>query len=174
VWRDADALPEELVFHVDYLGDELPTFALTFSRPGAQVIAQYFHLLRLGRDGYRRVQQACRDTATWLAAQIAELGPFELVSDGLGIPAFALWLRGTTTGYDEHDVSAASRTRGWQVPAYPLPRNLEHVTVLRMVVRNGFGRDLARVLLDELTGAVQRLEQQDRRGRPHLPPACHH
>src|SRR3989440_2581507 len=48
LWRDAAALPEELVFHVDYLGGNMPTFALNFSRPGAQVVGQYFNFLRLG------------------------------------------------------------------------------------------------------------------------------
>ena len=58
VWRDADALPEDLIFWVNYLGDNMPTFALNFSRPGAQVVAQYYNFLRLGFEGYRR----CRDT----------------------------------------------------------------------------------------------------------------
>ena len=53
LWRDADALPEDLVFHVNYLGGDMPTFALNFSRPGAQVVAQYYNFLRLGFDGYR-------------------------------------------------------------------------------------------------------------------------
>ncbi len=56
VWRNKDALPGDLVFNVNYLGGNMPTFALNFSRPGAQVVAQYFNLLRLGWDGYRRVQ----------------------------------------------------------------------------------------------------------------------
>src|SRR4051795_3956381 len=74
VWRDAAALPEELVFHVNYLGGDMPTFALNFSRPGAQVVAQYYTFLRLGFDGFRRVQQSCRDTALWLSSHIAQLG----------------------------------------------------------------------------------------------------
>ncbi|HXZ73693.1 MAG TPA: glutamate decarboxylase, partial [Streptosporangiaceae bacterium] len=53
IWRDADALPEDLIFWVNYLGDNMPTFALNFSRPGAQVAVQYYNFLRLGFDGYR-------------------------------------------------------------------------------------------------------------------------
>ena len=45
----------------------MPTFALNFSRPGAQVVAQYYNFVRLGRDGYRRVQQYSRDVAAGLA-----------------------------------------------------------------------------------------------------------
>jgi len=163
VWRDAQALPKELVFGVDYLGGEMPTFALTFSRPGAQVAAQYYNLLRLGRDGYRRVQQACRDTATWLASKIAGLGPFELLSDGDAVPAFAFRLRGDARNYTVFDVSAELRRHGWIVPAYHMPPQLEDVAVLRIVVRNGFSRDLAELLLGHLECVVGAL---DRTGRP--------
>ena len=63
VWRTVDDLPEDLVFDVTYLGGHMPTFALNFSRPGAQVLLQYYLFLRLGWDGYRKVQQASQDVA---------------------------------------------------------------------------------------------------------------
>jgi glutamate decarboxylase len=159
VWRDAAALPEDLIFHVNYLGGDMPTFALNFSRPGAQVVAQYYNLLRLGRDGYRRVQQACRDTARWIAGEVAELGPFELVSDGTGIPVFAFKLRDGVDGYTVFDVSELLRVHGWLVPAYTFPPDLEQLAVLRVVVRNGLSRDLARHLVDDLRRTVDRLER---------------
>ena len=158
LWRDPDALPEELVFHVDYLGGDMPTFSLNFSRPGAQVVAQYYNFLRLGRAGYRAVNQACRDTARWLAEHVSDVGPFELVSDGSELPVFAFRLREGVENYSVYDVSEAVRTRGWIVPAYPMPPDLEDVHVLRVVVRNGFGRDLARSFVDDLARAVERLE----------------
>ena len=74
---------------VNYLGGEMPTFALNFSRPGAQVAAQYYNFLRPGHDGYRRVQQTCQDIARFLSGEIAKLGPFELLSDGSDLPVFA-------------------------------------------------------------------------------------
>ena len=163
VWRDRQALPKELVLGVDYLGGEMPTFALTFSRPGGQVAAQYYNLLRLGREGYRRVQQACRDTATWLASMIAGLGPFELLSDGGAVPAFAFRLRDDVRNYTAFDVSAALRRYGWIVPAYHMPPHLDDVAVLRIVVRNGFSRDMAELLLGHLERVVAGLE---RTGRP--------
>src|SRR5262249_59257126 len=89
VWRDAQALPEDLVFNVNYLGGQMPTFALNFSRSGAQVIAQYYNFLRLGFEGYRRVQQACQDVALHLSSEIARMGPFELLTDGSELPVFA-------------------------------------------------------------------------------------
>ncbi len=164
LWRDGSALPSELVFEVDYLGGTMPTFALNFSRPGAQVVAQYYTLLQLGREGYRRVIQACRDNACWLADEVAKLGPFELVSDGRGVPAFAFALREEISGYTVFDASELLRTRGWLVPAYRFPPALEELAVLRVVVRNGFSRDLAGLLVADLRRVVSRLSGP--RGRP--------
>ncbi|RSS01742.1 glutamate decarboxylase [Streptomyces sp. WAC00469] len=160
LWRDQDALPEDLVFHVNYLGGDMPTFALNFSRPGAQVVAQYYTFLRLGFEGYRRVQQTCRDVATRLAAKIAELGPFELITDGSELPVFAFRVRQDIDRFSVFDVSAALRERGWLVPAYTFPENRTDLAVLRIVVRNGFSHDLADLLLDDLRRVLPRLEDQ--------------
>ncbi|GEL18889.1 glutamate decarboxylase [Pseudonocardia asaccharolytica] len=159
VWRDHDALPAELVFTVNYLGGEMPTFALNFSRPGGQVIAQYFNFLRLGVDGYRRVQQTCRDVATSLAAGIAELGPFRLLTDGSQLPVFAFTVDADAP-FSAFDVSAALREAGWLVPAYVFPADREDIAALRIVVRNGFSHDLAGLLLDDLRRALGRLGAQ--------------
>ena len=125
IWRDRAALPDELVFNVDYLGGQMPTFALNFSRPGAQVAAQYYNFLRLGAEGYRLVQQESRETAQWLAGEIAGVAPFELVSCGDGIPAFAFRIR--EAPYSVYDVSDALRSHGWLVPAYTMPPALDHL-----------------------------------------------
>ena len=156
LWRDADHLPSDLVFHVDYLGGAMPTFALNFSRPGAQVAAQYYEFVRLGWEGYRRVQQASRDTASWLAEQVEATGAFELVARGPGIPAFAVSMKPGLAG-DVFDVSELMRARGWLVPAYHFPPDLTDLAVLRVVVRNGFTRDLAGIFLEHLRGVVERL-----------------
>jgi glutamate decarboxylase len=155
LWRDADALPEDLVFRVNYLGGDMPTFALNFSRPGSQVVAQYYNFLRLGVEGYRAVQQGCQDVARWLSRGIAGLGPFELLTDGSELPVFAFKLRDDVTNFTVFDVSRALREHGWQVPAYTLRANLEDVAVLRIVVRNGFSGDMAEILLGHLERAVR-------------------
>jgi glutamate decarboxylase len=155
LWRDADALPEDLVFKVNYLGGNMPTFALNFSRPGSQVVAQYYNFLRLGRDGYRAVHQGCQDVARRLSAGIAELGPFELLTDGSDLPVFAFKLRDEVTNYTVFEVSRGLREHGWQVPAYTLPANLEDVAVLRIVVRNGFDHDMADTLLTHLRRSIE-------------------
>jgi len=127
--------------------------------PGGQVIAQYYNFLRLGRDGYRRVQYACRLVAKQLAAAIAELGPFRLLTDGTQLPVFA-FVVGDGQPFSAFDVSAGLREQGWLVPAYTFPKNREDITALRIVVRNGFTHDLADLLLDDLRRVLDRLRQQ--------------
>src|SRR5215467_1575239 len=158
VWRDAAALPDDLIFRVNYLGGEMPTFALNFSRPGAQVAAQYYNFLRLGFPGYQRVHQACQDIAVHMSGEIAKLGPFELLSDGSDLPVFAFKLRDDVDKYSVFDVSEHLRMRGWQVPAYTFPENLTDMAVLRIVVRNGFSMDLAGLFLDDLRLHLRMLE----------------
>jgi glutamate decarboxylase len=160
LWRNADALPEELVFHVDYLGGEMPTFTLNFSRPGSQVVTQYYNLIRLGFEGYRAVQQGCRDVARHLAVGLGGMKQFELITDGSELPAFAFKLSDEVKNYSVYDVSTRLRERGWIVPAYRFPKNRDDLHVLRIVVRNGFSRDLADLLLDDVERILPLLERQ--------------
>jgi len=160
VWRDSDALPDDLIFWVNYLGDNMATFALNFSRPGAQVVAQYYNFLRLGFDGYRRVHAYARDVATRLSGEIAELGPFELLTRGDELPVFAFKVRDEVDNFTVFDVSNALRERGWQVPAYTFPKNREDLSALRVVVRRGFSHDLADLLVADLRRQLPRLEKQ--------------
>jgi glutamate decarboxylase len=162
VWRDTESLPEDLVFHVNYLGGDMPTFALNFSRPGAQVVAQYFTFLRLGFDGYRRVQQYCRDVATSLSARVAEMGPFRTLTRGDQLPVFAFTVNSDVAGYSVFDVSAHLREAGWLVPAYTFPENRTDLSVLRVVVRNGMTHDLADLFVDDLHRVVEQLEKQEK------------
>jgi len=157
VWRNRQHLPEELIFHVNYLGGDMPTFTLNFSRPGNQIVGQYYNFLRLGRDGYTRIMSALRDTATDLSGRIAGLGPFELLSDGSTIPVFAFRLKDTSR-YSVYDISERLRTRGWQVPAYTMPPDASEIAVLRIVVREGFSRDMADMLAADIVKVVNELD----------------
>jgi glutamate decarboxylase len=160
LWRDRDALPEELVFKVNYLGGDMPTFALNFSRPGAEVVAQYYNFLRLGREGYRVVQQASRDVARRLADAIAETGAFRLLTQGDQLPVFAFTTQSDVKNFDVFDVSRRLRERGWQVPAYTFPADRTDLAVLRIVCRNGFSQDLADLLLADLNRLLPELSRQ--------------
>jgi glutamate decarboxylase len=138
----------------------MPTFALNFSRPGGQIVCQYYNFLRLGREGYRKIQQACYDTAAWLGHEIAKLGPFEPIYSGQGgIPGVTWTLKpGATASYSLYDLADRLRTRGWQVPAYAMPANCEDLVVQRILVRHGFSRDMAGMLVDDLVRAIKYFE----------------
>ncbi|QES46838.1 glutamate decarboxylase [Streptomyces venezuelae] len=166
VWRTADLLPEDLVFRVDYLGGNMPTFALNFSRPGGEIIAQYYLFLRLGHGGYRRVQQACAETAQYLAAQIAELGPFTLLYDGRGaLPAVSYALTDPEgAGFSLYDLSDRLRMRGWQVPSYPLPADRDDTVIQRVLIRHGVTRDQIALLVEDMRRAIDHLTTTGPRG----------
>ena len=162
VWREKGDLPEDLIFNVNYLGGNMPTFALNFSRPGGQIIAQYYNFLRLGREGYRKVHGACYDTARWFASQLAKMGPFEIIYDGdpaRGIPCVSWKLRdGAKVPFGLYDLADRLRVRGWQVPAYSMPPDREDLVVQRILVRNGVTRDLVAALLDDFRRALDYFE----------------
>jgi len=159
IWRDWKELPEDLIFKVNYLGGDMPTFALSFSRPGNQIVAQYYNFLRLGKGGYRRIMRSLHDTALYLSGEIAKLGPFELVTDGSDIPVFAFKLK-EETNFTVFDISEMVRDRGWLVPAYTMPENQEELAVLRVVVKEGFSRDMADLLIGDLKRILKHFEQQ--------------
>ncbi|MBY0442995.1 MAG: glutamate decarboxylase [Mycobacteriaceae bacterium] len=163
VWRSQQYLPEELVFRVNYLGGDMPTFTLNFSRPGNQVVGQYYNFLRLGRQGYTTVMQTLSQTAQWLAEQLRSSEHCELVSDGSAIPVVSFRLA-EDRGYTEFDVSHELRTFGWQVPAYTMPENATDIAVLRIVIREGLSADLARALHDDIAATLAALDKIKPRG----------
>lgn len=159
VWRKPEYVPKDLIFHVSYLGGDMPTLAINFSRPGAQVLLQAYLFARLGREGYQRVLKACRNTALALSTAIGQLPHFELLSRGDDIPVFAWRLRpGHTDMWDLEDLSERLRFHGWQVPAYPMPDDISDIWVMRIVVRHGFTPIMAQMLLDDLRAAVDYLD----------------
>ena len=141
IWRDAAALPEDLIFKVNYLGGEMPTFALNFSRPGGQVAAQYYNFLRLGFYGYRSVQQACQDVAKHLSGADRRDRPVRVARR----TAATCRCRVPADGTRPPPVTACSTclsgcAGGWLVPAYTFPADMQDTAVMRIVVRNGLPR----------------------------------
>ena len=163
VWRTEDDLPDDLVFHVNYLGGDQPTFNLNFSKGASQVVAQYYNFLRLGRQGYRRIMQGLAQTTEYLHQRIEAFERFEVLSQPNALPLVCFRLHDERP-FTVFDLSDKLRERGWIVPAYTMAPNAEHVAVLRIVVREGFSRDMAEMLLDDLLRACEQLSTS---------PACH-
>ncbi|MDR4950498.1 glutamate decarboxylase [Neobacillus cucumis] len=159
VWREAEDLPNDLIFHVSYLGGNIPTFSLSFSRPSAQVLLQYYNFLRLGKVGYYEVQKASQSVARFISKVIQSIGPFEVLTDGSDIPVLTWRLKeGYTSNWNLYNLSQQLLTFGWQVPAYHLPPNMENVTIMRIVVRNGFSMNMAQLFLKNLKQVVSFLD----------------
>ena len=163
VWRDKKHLPDDLVFHVNYLGGDMIDFSINFSRPGNQVIAQYYNFLRLGFEGYQRIQQVNQDVALYLSGKIAKLPPFELITDGSDLPVFCWKLKDKVAdkvNYTLFDMADKLRERGWLVPAYTMPPNRQDLVVQRIVVKEGFSRDMADMLLNDIDRALKWFDSQ--------------
>ncbi len=158
LWREEKDLPEDLVFHVNYLGGDLPTFNLNFSRGSSHIIAQYYNFLRLGRDGYTRIMKTLMNVTDWLDDHIRELDRFELLSDNRSLPVSVFRLK-DTSDFNVFHISEKLRERGWIVPAYTLPDNVTDEAVLRVVVREGFSHDLAEMLADDLRRTLAYLDK---------------
>ena len=179
VWGNKKDLPEDLVFNVNYLGGNMPTFAINFSRPGGQIVCQYYNLLRLGREGYRKVQQGCYDVGKFFAQGIEKMGIFEMVYDcdsKKGIPAVTWKLKhadncngdsSEKVPFDLYQLSDVLRERGWLLPAYSLPANCEKVVVQRVLIRHGCTFDLMELLLEDIERAVKKLMEN-----PHAKHGC--
>jgi len=161
IWRNEEALPRDLVFDVNYLGGHMPTFALNFSRPGSEVVAQYFMFATLGRDGYRRVMQGAQNVATYLSGEIAKIGPYRLISEGRDLPVFAFALAPEVENYSVFDVSDRLRQHGWLVPAYTFPENRQDLSVLRIVIRAGMTMEMADHLLEHIREVTEFLDSLD-------------
>jgi glutamate decarboxylase len=180
IWRNKEDLPEELVFHVNYLGADQPTFTLNFSKGASQVIAQYYQLIRLGFQGYKSIMANCAMNAKILTKEIESIGRFKILSKEVGVPVVAFSLL-DSSDHDEYEISDGLRRYGWTVPAYTMAPDAQHVTLLRVVVREDFSRSLAdrlvtdikRVLasLDarpsKLIQAVTEAVQQENKDMPH-------
>ena len=163
LWRDVAELPDDLIFHVTYLGGDMPVFQINFSRPAGQVVAQYYNFVRLGRDGYRHVHDACYETGKLIAEHVVGLGPFELLCDSdpqTGIPSVAWRIKeGADPGYTLYDLADRLRVRGWQVPAYPLTGSVSDISVQRVLVRQGVSRDLCELLMEDLRESISHFDK---------------
>ena len=160
IFRERSDLPEDLVFYENYLGKRDMTFTLNFSTGSSMVLAQYYNFVRYGHDGYRYIMESMQHNSRALAEEIMAIGPFELVGDEgaeqLPLVAFKLREEGN---FDEFDIaSQLAAERGWMLPAYTLPPNAEHVTIMRALVKRSLGRSLAKTLAGDIAEACETLK----------------
>ena len=159
VWKDKQYLPEEMNFAVNYLGANIPSISINFSRPGNQVLAQYYQFMRLGKEGYKKVQQNCLNVCLYLKEQLKKMGIFEFFSNDMPNPLFIWKLKDDPNRkWTLYDLSDALHVEGWQVPAYTMPKAMEDVIIMRVVVRQGTGFDLADLFMEDIKRCVNQLD----------------
>ncbi|MBP1041164.1 glutamate decarboxylase [Vagococcus sp. BWB3-3] len=160
LWRDRSYLPEELIFEVSYLGGNMPTMAINFSRGASQIIGQYYNFLKLGKEGYRQVHMDTRYVAMYLAKQVEETGLFDIYNDGANIPIVCYTLKkDKDLSWDLYDLADRLLMKGWQVPAYPLPANLTQTIIQRFVCRADLTLPMAKELVQDFKEAINELNE---------------
>ena len=163
-WKGKEYLPEEMAFSVNYLGANITQVGLNFSRPAAQILGQYYQFIRLGFQGYKEVQYNSLMIAKYIHDEIAKMAPFVNYSEDVVNPLFIWYLKpeyAKAAKWTLYDLQDKLSQHGWMVPAYTLPSKLEDYVVMRVVVRQGFSRDMADMLLGDINNAVAELEKLD-------------
>ena len=162
IWKDKKYLPDDMNFSVNYLGAEISQVGLNFSRPGAQILGQYYNYIRLGFEGYKAIQSNCLEIAKYIWSEIAKFPQFKNYAKEVVNPLFIWHL---DDDYDKsakwtlYDLQDKLKQSGWMVPAYTLPKSLEDIVVMRVVVKQGFTRDMADMMLADMKAAIAELEQ---------------
>ncbi len=162
VWRDKSYLPADMSFSVNYLGANITQVGLNFSRPAAQILGQYYQFIRLGFEGYKQVQSNSMEIARYMHSQIGKMTPFVNYSSEVVNPLFIFYQKpdyDAEANWTLYDLQDKLRQSGWMVPAYTLPADIEQFVVMRVVVRAGFSRDMADMLLSDMDSAIDALEQ---------------
>jgi glutamate decarboxylase len=159
LFRDESVVPEELIFHINYLGGEMPNYSLNFSRASSIVLLQYYNFIRLGIEGYSRIMKNIMNVASFLEEKLMETGHFKLLTDTKYLPVVAVCLKKKKYGFDVFQLSDALRERGWIIPAYTLPADAQDIAVLRMVVKENFSRDMAESLAEDVEVCIAKLEK---------------
>ncbi|MQL90191.1 hypothetical protein Taro_022771 [Colocasia esculenta] len=157
VWKSKEDLPDELIFHINYLGSDQPTFTLNFSKGASQIIAQYYQFIRLGFEGYKNIMENCAENAKALKEGIEKTGRFNILSKDVGVPLVAFSLKDSSK-HTVFEISDSLRKFGWIVPAYTMPADAQHVAVLRVVVREDFNRSLAERLVSDIGKVLAELD----------------
>lgn len=162
VWKDKKYLPDSMSFSVNYLGADVTQVGLNFSRPAAQILGQYYQFIRLGFDGYKAIQHSSMEIAKYLHGEIGKMKPFRNYSEDVSNPLFIWEMKAEYAKkckWTLYDLQDKLKQNGWMVPAYTLPAKLEDTIVMRIVVRNGFSRDMADQLLADISAAVTELDK---------------
>lgn len=159
LWRNKEYLPEELIFSVSYLGGDIPTMAINFSRSASQVVGQFYNFYRYGFDGYKEIHNNSKDAAMTIAKAVEKTGLFDIYNDGENLPIVCYSLKeDANVKWNLYELADRLQMRGWQIPAYPLPENLDNIVVQRFVCRADLGHNLVESLISDFHDCLEEVE----------------
>lgn len=157
IFKDKTDIPNDLVFNINYLGGNMSNYSLNFSKGSSTIIAQYYNFIRLGFNGYRDIMNNMSENAKYLAKKLDETGKFELINKDVMFPLVAYTLKNCE--FTAFQLSDTLREKGWIIPAYTLPPNAEDMSVLRIVIKENFGRDMVELLINDINDACEKLDK---------------
>lgn len=160
IFKDKTDIPDDLVFNINYLGGNMSNYSLNFSKGSNTIIAQYYNLIRLGFDGYKEIMDNMMDNARYMAEKLLETGKFEVINKDVTFPLVTVKLK--DVNFTVFELSDKLREKGWIVPAYTLPENAQDIAVLRMVIKENFGRDMVECFMDDLKKSYKTLETDEK------------
>jgi glutamate decarboxylase len=161
IFKDKTDIPEDLIFNINYLGGNMSNYSLNFSKASNTIIAQYYNFIRLGFQGYKDIINNMMENARYMAGELEKTGIFEVINQELHFPLVTVKLK--NTDYTVFQLSDKLREKGWIVPAYTLPKNADDIAVLRMVIKENFGRDMVDDFLDDINKACTSLESEEKK-----------
>ncbi|MEO1770198.1 glutamate decarboxylase [Candidatus Enterococcus ferrettii] len=162
IWKDRKYLPEKLIFSVSYLGGSIPTMAINFSRSASQILGQYYNFYRFGFEGYKSIHLRTQKVAMKIAEAIEKTELFDIYNDGSNIPIVCYKLKdNSSVAWNLYDLADRLQMKGWQVPAYPLPEDLENIVIQRFVCRGDFGMNMADALIQDINRSISELNKAD-------------
>ncbi|MGA2675635.1 MAG: glutamate decarboxylase [Methanobacterium sp.] len=160
IFKDKVDIPDDLVFNINYLGGNMANYSLNFSKGSSTIIAQYYNFIRLGFDGYRDIMDIMSENAKYLANELLKTGKFEVINKNVTFPLVTVKLK--DADFTVFQLSEKLREKGWIIPAYTLPKNAEDIAVLRMVIKENFGRDMVECLIADIMEEYKNLESDEK------------
>jgi glutamate decarboxylase len=160
IFKDKSDIPDDLVFNINYLGGNMSNYSLNFSKGSSTIIAQYYNFIRLGFDGYKDIMEVMSGNAKYLAYELEETGKFEVINKDVYFPLVTVKLK--DADFTVFQLSDKLREKGWIIPAYTLPKNADDIAVMRMVIKENFGRDMVERLLADIMEEYKNLESGEK------------
>ena len=159
LFKNKKDLPEDLIFNINYLsGERVPNYSLNFSKNSSTVIVQYYNFIKYGFDGYAKIMMNMIQNMKYLIDSLIKLDALDLIEEKPLFPVITLKLKDSSK-FSVYNISSKLKEKEWVVPAYTLPKNAEHLEVLRIVIKENFNKNMIDIFVDDLKDVLVELNK---------------